>query len=136
MVKLSGLLCTFNLENKHFRCAAHILNLSAQDMLNILKIDDADYQNEENFGDDACDEENGDCRDIRESEEIKDIKTKPTTSTLSKLRGIIKIVKRSEKWRNKLKMCTEMCNITILAPNIDVSTRWNSTHDMIYLVLS
>ena len=32
-------------------------------------------------------------------------------------------------------MCCETCNITMLAPNIEVSDRWNSTHDMIYLAL-
>ena len=107
-------------------------------MLSVLKIDDAENQNEKNMENDAYDEENeesGECQDITESEEIEDIETVPTTSPLSKLRGLFKIVKRSEQWRKKLKICCETCNITMLAPNIDVSTRWNSTHDMIYLAL-
>ena len=138
MVELSGLLPSFDSENQHFRCAAHILNLSTQDMFSFLKIDDAESQNEknmENDGYDEEDEENGECQDISESEEMEDIETVPTTSPLSKLRGFFKIVKRSEQWRNKLKIYCETCNITMLAPNIDVSTRWNLTHDMIYLAL-
>ena len=49
MVELSGLLRTFDFENQHFHCTAHISNFSVQDMFNVLKIGVADNQNKVNL---------------------------------------------------------------------------------------
>lgn len=44
---------------------------------------------------------------------------------------MFKKIRLSEQWQIKLRSCCETTNVKYVSPNIDVSTRWNSTHDMI-----
>lgn len=80
------------------------------------------------------DSDNGtdsESEDMATSKEGLYSKEKGRISSLSKLRSLFHLLKVSEQWKNKLKICCEVCSNTFLAPNIDVCTRWNSTFEML-----
>jgi len=102
----------FDVENQHFRCFAHILNLAVQDSLKKLV-----------------------SEETREDEIDNDDDYESVKTPVLKLRSIFIKLKRSEQLRNKLKS-SYITNTKYLSPIIDVATRWNSTYDMIECGLS
>lgn len=48
-----------------------------------------------------------------------------------KVRKLVKKIRKSVQMRQKLNKCCEMYHLKYLVPIIDVSTRWNSTNEMI-----
>lgn len=111
----------FDPEDQHFRCIAHILNLAVQDALNLLKVNGIENPDLEEYFESG---ENGD-----ESEEEE------CSTALLKLRRLLTTLRKSEQWMNRYKVCCEMTNVKMISPPMDVSTRWNSTNDMIAAAL-
>lgn len=48
---------------------------------------------------------------------------------------MFKKIRSSEQWQIKFHSCCESANVKYVSPNIEVSTRWNSTYDMIKIGL-
>ena len=111
---LQGKGITFDSENQHFRCFAHIINLGVQDALKILNIEVS-----ENWSD----------SDNSASSEDEDSLVE--TNSVVKIRKLFKKFKQSEQLQIKLKNCCDTTNIKYFKPNIDVKTRWNSSYDML-----
>jgi len=116
MDHLNTLLEDFDSENKHFVCFAHILNLSVQDFLKLLKVKD-DFSEVEN--------------ELEEEECIDSDEMETNGSPVTKIRMVAKKIKRSEQLQEKFRNCCETVNVKMLMPAIDVCTRWNSTFQMI-----
>lgn len=126
--KLDGL--NFDPLDLHFRCFAHVLHLAVQDFIRELQIDD------DNNEDDDDEEEQVESEDRvveEEFEENEEISSESITDkkVIVKLRTIFKKIKYSEQLRKKLEACCKTVEVEMTAPIVDVSTRWNSTHDMI-----
>lgn len=51
--------------------------------------------------------------------------------TVAKLRKLVKKIRKSDLKRKQLRKMCELCSVKYLAPIIDVSTRWNSTFQML-----
>lgn len=128
MEELSKIMINFKASEQHYRCLAHLLNLAVQDFLKILRIDDIKDTDENSDGE----ENDTDDENTKDDEEFYS-ENLGRTSPLSKLRSLFSLLKNSEQRRNKLISCCTVCNVKFLAPNIDVTTRWNSTYDMLTL---
>ncbi|CAL1680872.1 unnamed protein product [Lasius platythorax] len=103
----------FDAKQQHFRCFAHILNLGIQDTLKLMNLQDMTYDNKN-----------------AEDEEIED-DMNDKQSCITKLREMFKKIRSSEQWQIKLRSCCGTTNVKYVSPNIDVSTRWNSTYNMV-----
>lgn len=124
---------SFNPLDLHFRCFAHIIHLAAQDFIKNLQIDD----NGVNDDDDEVEEEL-EFVDSEAGEEMEGFEKTENTNfetandkVIVKLRTIFKKIKYSEQLKKKLESCCSTLEIEMSAPIVDVSTRWNSTNDMI-----
>lgn len=51
--------------------------------------------------------------------------------TISQLRKLVRKIRKSNLKRKQLRKMCKVCNVGYLTPKIDVSTRWNSTYEMI-----
>ncbi|XP_043474359.1 uncharacterized protein LOC122506311 [Leptopilina heterotoma] len=131
MRELSHLIPNFDCIDQHFRCYAHVLNLSVQDMLKVLKIDSIkNIEGKDDF------EDNEDAEEEARKEIIEEDDENATDETnlefpLFRLRKLFNILKYSEQCKEKLTRCCDIVEERMLQPSMDVSTRWNSTYDMI-----
>ena len=117
---------SFNHEDQHFKCYAHILNLAVQDILKLINnpvdenlklvIDENEIDDTEDEDDDSDDNE---C----ESNDFAGL--------ILKIRSTCKKIRVSEVIQNQLKNFCEAVNIKYVKPILDVRTRWNSTCDML-----
>ncbi|CAG9822148.1 unnamed protein product [Phaedon cochleariae] len=96
------------------KCFAHVINLGVQDILKFLKIsaDENDIIDDSSDTEDEADEDD---------------------FPVLRLRRILKKIERSEQLQNSLRSVCDLLNMKYLAVTVDVSTRWNSTYDMISL---
>jgi len=101
MDHLNTLLEDFDSENKHFVCFAHILNLSVQDFLKLLKVKD-DFSEVEN--------------ELEEEECIDSDEMETNASPVTKIRMVAKKIKRSEQLQEKFRNCCETVNVKMLMP--------------------
>lgn len=133
-----------SVENR-VRCMPHILNLCVQDVLETLKVplnsevdkyvhlDEEDNGDDDEVIDESKNEEKNDEEKEEEEETVEEDEIEDETDqfTVSKLRQLIKKVRKSTQMRQKLKKLCKLYKIEYLVPIIDVSTRWNSTYQMI-----
>lgn len=115
---------SFDKENQHFVCFAHIINLGVQDFLNLLKLGEHDYVN--TISGSASDSEIDNWENYDDDLKVQD----PATATV-KIRLLAKKIKVSEQILEKFKACCQTANVTFLKPVLDIKTRWNSSLDMI-----
>lgn len=139
-VKETSKLIKFDATDQRFQCYGHILNLGAQDLLNVLKIDNSHCANNENDYDGPIEDEDDEESEIDADEKIENLLNSNNSKTeekfpLLKLRKLFKLLKLSEQWRVKLKSCCDVTEDKMYLPNMDVSTRWNSTISMINTAL-
>lgn len=127
----------FDNVNQHFRCFAHIMNLAVQDVLKILKVHDNDDQKVNDFenepvhdmNDDDTNEANDEFSDVKfEDDDFGD--SNPFTA-ITKLRNTFKKIRNSKQIQKIIKSFCDAAGIKYLKPILDVSTRWNSTDNMI-----
>lgn len=135
MIELSHLIETFDHKNQHFQCYPHILNIAVQGMLKQLGLEIINHENNVEEDDEVEDDESEEISSDIVNEILADTDSTFQMSPLSKLRNLFKLLKNSEQWKNKLESSCEVCGIKSLSPSIDVSTRWDSTCDIIYLGL-
>lgn len=118
---------TFDPENQHFHCFPHAINLSVQALLKELKVDeDQSGDGEMNYDDDEGSDD--DDEDIQPEDETKERKSCPI---ILRLRNICKKLRKSEQLTLKLKNYCQAFDEKLIQIPLDVSTRWNSTHDML-----
>lgn len=109
----------FDAKDQHFHCFPHVLNLAVKDILKCLEADVV----QEDSGDDDDDKKSD--FDDEEGDE-KDNNSPP----IDKLRKLCKKLKKSEKLRIQLGHYCKLCDEDLVNFPLDVSTRWNSSYDM------
>ena len=119
----------FDVEDQHFRCFSHIINLAVQDILKLIKFDvenssfkdlytdENEVSDNESFSDDSSDYDHADDNVL--------------SNSVAKIRVICKKVRYSEQLKNKLKLFCEAAGIKFINLILDVRTRWDSSYDMI-----
>jgi hypothetical protein len=97
----------FSVNWNKVECMAHVLNLGAKEILKRFKQPvEAEYYTAES----GCD---------------------TMVTSLSRLAFLVRKIRRSPKLRRLMKGICDIKNVEYLVPIIDVSTRWNSTYDMV-----
>lgn len=88
-------------------------------------------EDEKRAADDECEDESEDESED-EPEEVQELEVggKPR-SPIAKLRKLVRKIRKSTKRRQKLQKLCRFYKKKFLVPIIDVSTRWNSTYNMI-----
>ncbi|CAB5205209.1 unnamed protein product [Rhizophagus irregularis] len=102
----------FHPENQRVRCLAHVINLAAKKLIDCLYVTRIPYENEDIF--EAIEDNNDNLKDA-----------------IYKLRKIVVKIRASLQRREHFKQQCTAVNIKPLELIPDVSTRWNSTDDMI-----
>lgn len=110
---------SFDSNNNHFTCFAHILNLAVQDFMKLLKADNT--QSDLLYSD----------SDDKDSEDESDQSQLFCESPVNKVRSLLKKIKKSEQLQLKFNNYCDTFQLSHSRPIIDVKTRWNSTYDML-----
>lgn len=109
----------FNSKDCHFVCFAHVINLAAQEFMNIIKV-----SAEDNAIVDVDSESEDSDEDVNNSENMLE-------SPVNKIRCLLKKIKYSEQLQIKFSNCCNTASLIPTRPIIDIRTRWNSTFDML-----
>ncbi|CAH1114784.1 unnamed protein product [Psylliodes chrysocephalus] len=107
----------FYSRDMHFVCFAHILNLGAREFMQILQVN-IDETTEE------TDTESGEETHCLDFEIYCD-------SPVKKIKAIAKKIKKSEQLKINFEKFCETLNLKMKMPRLDVTTRWNSTFQML-----
>lgn len=119
ILKFKGI--DIDIDDIHFRCLAHILNLGVQDMLSLIKIDIEKPKLDEFDIEEEADELTDDTG--TEDDEFSLI--------VKKIRKLNIKIRNSERLTNKLKSCCNVAECMYKKPETDSKTRWNSTFTML-----
>lgn len=123
--ELQELIPDLNVEDCHFRCFGHVINLAVQDLFKLLKLNSEANSANEELSDDSVDED-------AEVEEIQD-----NSNAICKIRSLFSKIKRSEQLLIKFRSaCEATGNSRQMTPVLDVPTRWNSSDDMLQVALN
>lgn len=110
----------FNAEDQHFHCFPHVLNLAVHDILAGLEIDNAKVDEYDDIEDGSDDDQL-----VVEDDSLEKL------PSIVRLRKLCKMVKASDKLKNKLDQYCQLCDEPYADLPLDVKTRWNSSHDLI-----
>ncbi|XP_044005438.1 zinc finger BED domain-containing protein DAYSLEEPER-like [Aphidius gifuensis] len=149
----------FDKENQRFCCVSYVLNLGVQDLLKAMHVendggnddgdDDDDDDNDHviNDSDDASTMSSDENDDEYSSDDDSVFKIRATdhsdnldnnffaklnpSKAIYKLRKTLGKIERSEILQNALNISCTLVNIEYIKPVLDMSTKWNSTYDMI-----
>lgn len=118
----------FNIEDQHFQCFAHIMNLAVQDVLKLINIDIKQCHNNPY----SNSKEHNDSEDKHENELSDKMNENEIFYQINNIRNTCKKIRRSEQLTIRLKLFCKAANIKFIKPVLDVKTRWDSTYDMLY----
>lgn len=113
----------FDPENQHFRCLAHVINLSVQDILSLMEIEN------DNF----CAEQptNEDGEQIEDTFIVIQETDNCIVKVVKKVRQLHNKIRNTESLTNKLENCCNILDIKYKKPISDSKTRWNSSFEML-----
>ena len=121
----------FDIEDQHFRCFSHIMNLGVQDVLKLINIEITEFtKSTESFKDKTSDMDD----DTDEDDYYDDVDADEHElflNFITKIRKTCKKVRFSEELTNKLKLFCKAADIKFIKLILDVRTRWDSTYDML-----
>ncbi|XP_070522386.1 uncharacterized protein [Cardiocondyla obscurior] len=105
--ELAALLPNIDVNDQHFRCFAHVINLAVQDIMSMLKI-----SNQNDTDNELDDNEHDDIDDFED-----------TSTSVNKLRSLLSKIKNSENLSLKLRGFCEIVSLKYNNPVMDVRTR-------------
>ena len=133
----------FDVNDKHFRCFAHIANLGVQNMLKLINIgpakdNGASYFSEsivETILNDDIENENFSDNDSSILDTNNEDESQIFSNIITKVRSISKKIRYSEQLSNRLKLFCEAVSLKFIKLTLDVKTRWDSTFEMLNVAL-
>lgn len=124
--------------NQHFRCFSHILNLGVQDILKMLNVTENDAK-DENVRQEENNESLAESNEVDfslDNEEIQDASELPyPAAAISKVSKTFVKLRRSEDLQLILQSFCTASKIKYIKTILDVSTRWNSTDNMLEVAI-
>lgn len=120
----------FNIEDQHFRCFAHVLNLAVQDILKVMDVEQNEERNIECLN---YEEENVNDSYTEIDDEINVLSDNGVANIVKKIRKLNCKIRNSEVLNKKLISFCSAFDIKYIKPQLDSKTRWNSTHDMLQI---
>lgn len=127
----------FSTEDQHFRCFSHIMNLAVQDTLKLINIDIPTMAllQDTQESDDENDDYDFDYDDDNVNEQLDTNGIKNFLNVIIKVRKLCKKIKYSEPLKKKLALMCTATGVDFIKVTLDVRTRWDSTFDMINIIL-
>lgn len=113
----------FDAEDGHFRCLSHIINLGARDTLALMDVHVQEHNLQATNSKELSDDE-------YDSDDESAI-SPPVGKLVKNVRCINKKIKNSEVLSNRLQSSCDAAGINFKKPILDVTTRWNSTFEML-----
>jgi len=127
----------FDIEDQHFRCFPHIINLAVQDVLKLINVDIKQYHNDI-YSDNEYNHSNEDENENELSDDGDNINENGNeifSHIINNIRNTFKKIRRSEQLTIRLKLFCEAANIKFVKPVLDIKTRWDSSYDMLHTAI-
>lgn len=126
----------FDIEDQHFRCFPHIINLAVQDVLKLINVDIRQYHNDiysyiNEYNDSDEDKNENELSDDNINENGSEI----FSQIINNIRNTFKKIRRSEQLTIRLKLFCEAANIKFVKPMLDVKMRWDSSYGMLHTAI-
>lgn len=125
----------FDINDQHFRCLAHVLNLGVQDILKLMQVvcenDSSEEYEEEYLNSEDAEYSDADEEISEIDQETNDLNPNSVANLVKKVRKLHCKIRNSEPLAIKLKKKCDALEIKYRKPEYDSKTRWNSTFDML-----